>query len=785
MNGKEKITTPRQYIELPILPLRNMVSFPGLFLPLAVSDETSVRIVDDALSRNKIVGLFLVEEPARKTPGFADVYRVGVAAQIVKFFRYPDGTIRFLCQGIEKVKIEEPVQEEPYLVVRARKLEDISTNSEEEKALMLSVAQNFKEIVEIAPYFPEDAKEAIKGSLFAIRESPSRFSDMVAANLNISPKEKQRLLEELNVCKRLRRISKYLVKELATLKLSKEMREKATDSIEKTQREYFLREQLKAIKRELGEEDETERELVELEEKIKSMDMPKEAKEAALHEINRLRVMNPASAEYSVAKTYIDWLVNLPWLHYTKDNLDLKSAMRTLDEDHHDLDKVKERIVEYLAVRKLKSDVKGPILCFVGPPGVGKTSLGMSIARALGRKFVRISLGGMHDEAEIRGHRRTYVGALPGRIIQGIRRVGSANPVFMLDEIDKLGADFRGDPSSALLEVLDPEQNFSFSDNYLEVPFDLSKVLFIATANYLDPIPRVLLDRMEVMNLPGYTEIEKLHIARKFLIKKELDNHGLAASMFSITDAALSRIINEYTMEAGVRNLARSVANLCRKAAKSIALGELEKVRITARNIEEYLGPPKFPREYKLKFNKPGVATGLAWTRYGGEVLFIETAAMRGNPKLVLTGSLGDVMKESAMIALSFIRSNAERYGVDFEFDKYSIHIHIPEGAIPKDGPSAGVTIVTALFSLFKGEMIPSDIAMTGEITLRGDILPIGGLKEKLLAAHRAHIRNVIIPVENKKNLIDVPEEIKQDVKIIFVDSVDDVINYIFEGKKR
>ena len=526
MNEREKIAASKEYIELPILPLRNMVSFPGLFLPLAVSDETSIKIVDDALSRNKIVGLFLIEETSSKKPGFADVYRVGVAAQIVKFFRYPDGTIRFLCQGIERVRIEEPVQEEPYLVVRVRKLEDISTNSKEENALMLSVAQNFKEIVEIAPYFPEDVKDAIKGSLFAIKESPSRLSDMVAANLNIPPKEKQKLLEELDVCRRLKRISEYLVKELAILKLSKEMREKATDSIEKAQREYFLREQLKAIKRELGEEDETGRELAELEEEVKSMDMPKEAREAALHEINRLRVMNPASAEYSVSKTYIDWLVNLPWRHYTKDNLELKSAIQTLDEDHHDLEKVKERIIEYLAVRKLKSDVKGPILCFVGPPGVGKTSLGMSIARALGRKFVRISLGGMHDEAEIRGHRRTYVGALPGRIIQGIRRAGSANPVFMLDEIDKLGADFRGDPASALLEVLDPEQNFSFSDNYLEVPFDLSKVLFIATANYLDPIPRVLLDRMEVINLSGYTEIEKMHIAKKFLIKKELDNQG-------------------------------------------------------------------------------------------------------------------------------------------------------------------------------------------------------------------------------------------------------------------
>ncbi|MCD6418720.1 endopeptidase La [bacterium] len=762
----------KEYI-LPLLPLpAGIITFPGLITPLMVSDSQSIKLINDVLSKDKMLSLFSVRSDAEPQSNIRQrIYRIGCRAIILKMLRLPDGTIKFLAQVISRVRLEQIVSMEPYYTARVTELKDIVLKDEEESALMRTVLQLFDKVVAIAPYLPDELRLAALNTT-----EPGKLADLIAANLNITPEKKQEILEELSTKKRLEMIIDLLKRERTILELTKEIQKRTSEEMEKAQKEYYLREQLRQIQRELGEED-IGKEIDELRKKVEEAGMPEEAKEAALKEIDRLSKMNPSSAEYTVSRTYVDWLVEMPWQKSTDDRINIAEARKILDEDHYDLDEIKERVLEFLAVRKLKPDVKSPILLFVGPPGVGKTSLGMSIARAMGRKFVRISLGGMKDEAEVRGHRRTYVGALPGRIIQGIRRAGYNNPVFMLDEVDKIGQDFRGDPASALLEVLDPEQNFSFTDHYLDVPFDLTKVIFIATANYIDPIPRVLLDRMETLHLPGYTEIEKLHIAKKFLIPKELENHGLTKEQLHFQDSALKYLINSYTREAGVRNMNRAIASICRKTAKGIAENKFKKLNVTKKVVREMLGAEKYTREKLLDKPRPGVATGLAWTPFGGEVLMVEAATLPGSGKLILTGSLGDVMKESAQIALSWVRAIASELGIDPEiFQKNDIHIHVPAGAIPKDGPSAGVTIAVALVSKILNKAPKEGIAMTGEITLRGDVLPIGGLKEKSLAAHRLGIKKVLIPEENEKDIPELPDEIKNSIKFIPVDTVRDVI---------
>jgi len=612
------------------------------------------------------------------------------------------------------------------------------------------------------------------------------LADLIASNLNINVAQKQEILEIFDVNERLRKALSHINREVEVLELSRRIQSQAATEMGKTQKEYILREQLKAIQKELGEADERTAELDEFKKKIREAKMPALALDAAQKELDRLSKMHPAAAEYTVSRTYLDWLTSLPWSKSSQDILDIRKAKKVLDEDHYDLEKVKERILEYLAVRKLKTDMKGPILCFVGPPGVGKTSLGISIARAMGRKFNRISLGGMHDEAEIRGHRRTYIGALPGRIIQGIRRAGSNNPVFMLDEVDKIGKDFRGDPASALLEVLDPEQNHTFSDHYLDVPFDLSKVMFITTANILDPIPRVLRDRMEVIELPGYTDLEKLQIAKKYLIPRELENHGLSPKNLSFTDESIKKIISDYTREAGLRNLNREIATICRKVAKMVVSGEKKKLEITPQNLNQYLGPIKYFLEVAERSSQVGVVPGLAWTETGGDLMFVEATKMKGKKSLTLTGYLGEVMKESVQAALSYVRSSAKDLGIppDF-FEKYDLHVHVPAGAIPKDGPSAGITMATAIASLLTEKPVKSKLAMTGELTLRGQILPIGGLKEKALAAYRAGIETVILPKENEKDMVEIPDEIKRKIKFVFAHTMDEVLKLALDTKKK
>ncbi len=758
---------------LPILMLpEGLVTFPGLIAPLTVNAPSLVQMINDVLSKDKVLAVFARKQPQKEEGELEQrIYSVGCKAVILKMIRLPDGSMRFLIQAQARVRLLRLERTDPYPTGEVEELWDEVAHDEEEAALMRTVLQLFDKVVSSAPYLPDELRLAAVNTT-----DPGRLADLVAANLNIPPDQKQRVLEELSAKQRLRIVIDLLKRELTILELTREIQKKTAQEMERAQREYFLREQLKQIRRELGEED-TGKEIEELRKKIEEAGMPDEAREAALKELDRLAKMNPASAEYTVSRTYLDWLVEMPWSIETKDRIDIAEARKILDEDHYDLDEVKERILEFLAVRKLKPDVKSPILLFVGPPGVGKTSLGMSIARAMGRKFVRISLGGMKDEAEIRGHRRTYVGALPGRIIQGIKRAGAKNPVFMLDEIDKIGQDFRGDPASALLEVLDPEQNHSFFDHYLDVPFDLSKVIFIATANYIDPIPRVLLDRMEVLHLPGYTELEKIQIAKKFLIPRELENHGLTKKQLTFTDKAIRDIINFYTREAGVRNLDRAIASICRKTAKGLAEGKFTSLRVTSKVVREMLGPEKFVREKLLDEPKPGVATGLAWTPFGGEVLMVEATTLPGGGKLILTGSLGEVMKESAQIALSYVRSKAEALGIDSQvFQKSDIHIHVPAGAIPKDGPSAGITIATALVSRLLNKPPRQNIAMTGEITLRGDVLLVGGLKEKSLAAHRVGIKKIIIPADNKKDLPELPDEIRETIKFIPVETVEQVL---------
>jgi len=774
----EVYTSEKALEKLAVFPLAENVAFPELIVPIVVEDKPLLQLVDDSVGSGKVMAVVSAKTGITKPSSFDDLYRVGVRANVVKMLRFPDGTIRMLLKTIARIKIVEELMTSPYLVGKFTEIEETLEEGPRVEALTRTVIDKFKKVAELAPYLPDDLPtEQLESS------NPGHLADSIAAALNLSVDKKQQLLEEIDINKRLLSLQETLSKEISILKISGEIQNQATEAIQKGQRDFFLREQLKAIKKELGEEENAE--IEDFRNRLLEKELPDYARKACSHEIDRLERMNPASAEYSVSLSYIDWILSLPWMEGTEDEIDIDDAEKILDEDHYDLEKVKERILEFLAIRKLKPDAKSPILLFIGPPGVGKTSLGKSIARAMGREFFRMSLGGMRDEAEIRGHRRTYVGALPGRIIQGINKVGSSNPVFMLDEVDKIGQDFRGDPASALLEVLDPEQNSSFTDHYLEVKFDLSRVMFIATANYIDPIPRVLLDRMEMLRLPGYTDAEKLGIAINYLVPKQQEAHGLSPYQVSFTDPALEAIIGNYTREAGVRNLDRVIAGVCRKVAKEIASGKRERAIITPKRVREYMGPEHFIEEELPERMLPGIAIGLAWTPVGGEVLVVEATAMPGNKSLVMTGHLGDVMKESAQTALSWVRSKAKKLEIESDFNKLDIHIHVPAGAIPKDGPSAGITIATCLASLLSGRPMVEKTAMTGEITLRGEVLPIGGVKEKVLAADQAGIERVLLPIQNKKDIEEIPEEIKNRIKFIFVDDMSDVLAEALECKPR
>ncbi|MDX2497092.1 MAG: endopeptidase La [Desulfobacterales bacterium] len=763
---------------LPILPLFDAALFPKMVLPLVVMQPESIKLIDEAMSQNRLIGLIVVKKPSEdNVHAQDDLNTVGTSALILKMAKTEDNKLQLLAQGLGRFKVKKYVQEKPYLQASLEHIKEIDTKDKEIEALMSNMIDQFTRIAELSPGLPQEIVVMAR----SIKE-PGILADMIASTINSSLEEKQKVLETFDTKKRLKEVTRLVNHQLEILELGNKIQSQVKGDMDKRQREYYLREQLKAIKEELGEKDEAAVEIEDYRAKIDEKNLPEDARKEAERELNRLSRMHPSSAEYTVASTYLDWLTVLPWHESTEDNLDIKKARIILDKDHFGLDKAKKRILEYLAVRKLKPESKGPILCFAGPPGTGKTSLGRSIAQALGRQFFRISLGGVRDEAEIRGHRRTYVGALPGRIIQGIRRSGSNNPVFMLDEIDKVGSDFRGDPSSALLEVLDPEQNFSFSDHYLDVPFDLSKVMFITTANILDTIPPALLDRMEVLKLLGYTLDEKIRIANRYLIPRQREAHGLKSKQLSFTKGAVKRIISGYTREAGLRNLEREIASICRGVAAGIAEKKVASAAIKVENISEYLGPVRLISEAKARTSIPGVATGLAWTQAGGELLFIEATSMKGSKGLTLTGQLGDVMKESATAALSFIRSNADTIGIPEDyFEKHDIHIHVPAGAIPKDGPSAGVTMLTALTSLLTHKTINKDLAMTGEITLRGQVLPIGGLKEKVLAAHRAGIKAIIIPKWNEKDLEDIPKEIQEKIRFYPVEKMQDVLKIAFQ----
>ena len=762
--------------ELPILPLRDTVLFPNSFMPLAVAREASVRLIDDAMSGAKLIGVFTQRDASVEEPSQGDLHAVGTASHVHKMFKLPDGSLRLIVQGLSRLTLEEITSTRPYL--RGRVLPALESLDESQRleidALLRNIKTSFQQVVSLSPLLSDDLQ-----TLAANITEPGRLADFIASSLTtITTTVKQEVLEKLDVRGRMDALNRILIKELEVLELGSKIQSQVQSEVGRNQREYFLREQLKAIQRELGEGDDQTKDIEELQEKIDASGMPDPVRKEALRELDRLARMPVAAAEYTVSRTYMDWLVTLPWQKRTDEVIDLPRTKDVLDADHSGLEKAKDRILEYLAVRKLNPDVKGPILCFAGPPGVGKTSLAKSIARSLGRKFVRVSLGGMRDEAEIRGHRRTYIGALPGQIIQGLRRAESRNPVFILDEIDKLGADFRGDPASALLEVLDPEQNNSFRDHYLDVPFDLSEVLFITTANVLHPIPPALRDRMEVLEIPGYTEEEKLAIARDHLVQKQISNHGLTPEQLIITDDALSAVIRGYTREAGVRNLEREIGALCRKAARRRAEGDEAALTITPAIVVEMLGAPTFlDEEIEERTKDPGVAIGLAWTPAGGDVLLVEASRMPGTGSLTLTGQLGDVMKESARAALSWFRAHAATYGADPDFFKNAeVHLHVPSGAIPKDGPSAGVTIATSLASELTRRPVRGDIAMTGELTLSGRVLPVGGIKEKVLAARRVGIREVILPKQNEKNVNeDLSEDLKRDLTIHYVQTVDEV----------
>ena len=791
--------------ELPILPLRDVVVYPLTAVPLTVGQARSVQLIDDAPVQKKIIGLVASKDPSLEEPEPKDCYTVGTAAAVQRLLRLPDGTIRLLVLGLERIRITEYTATQPYLKAKVEPAPESSETSLEVEALRRNVGALFGRLVELVPGIPDEI-----GAVAINIEDPRQLAYAIATYMRIDLADAQKILELDDVAAKLRKIIALLNKELEVLELGRKIQSEAHSEMEKVQREYYLREQLKAIQRELGEQDEQQLEVEELRQKIEAAGMPEEAHKEAKRELDRLSKLPTAAAEYGVIRTYLDWLVNLPWSKTTPDNLDVTHARAILDEDHYGLKDIKERILEYLAVRKLKTERaqaaegsedkpaeetphdyirrerEGVILCFVGPPGVGKTSLGQSIARAMGRKFIRQSFGGVRDEAEIRGFRRTYIGAMPGRIIQALRRIETRNPIFMLDEVDKLSSDFRGDPASALLEVLDPEQNREFRDHYLDVPFDLSQVIFICTGNYLEAIPGPLRDRMEVIRLSGYTEQEKIAIAQGYLIPRQIRENGLRSGEVSFEDDALAQIIRDYTREAGVRNLEREIGRVCRKLATKIAAGESSSVVVKTGDVQEYLGKPQYYAEVAERTEIPGVATGLVWTPVGGDIIFLEATQMPGRHGFQLTGQLGDVMRESAQAALSYVRSRASELHVASDyFDKHDLHLHVPAGAVPKDGPSAGVTMATALASLITGRTVRDDVAMTGEITLRGQVLPVGGIKEKLLAAHRAKLKTVILPHRNEKDLDDLPEEVRKSMKFILVDRVEQVFDAALEPSQK
>jgi ATP-dependent Lon protease len=764
--------------ELPVLPLKETVVFPQSVTPLAIGQERSVKLVEDAVDGERLLALVTVKDSEIEQPGWDDLYEIGTAAVIQKMIRVPDGTLRILVQGLKRVRLTERLGDDPYLVGRFDEVPDELVETPELEALTRNVQTLFARVIGSVPYLPDELELAA-----ANVDEPSALSHLVASTMRIKTDDKQRLLETTDVAARLHELSVILNRELEVVELGSKIQSQVQSEMEKGQREYFLRQQLKAIQDELGEGDAEQAEANELRDRLAELELPEDVRKATDRELARLEKLPSASAEYGVIRTYLDWIATLPWNVTTQDNLDLDRAREVLDEDHFDLEKVKERIVEHLAVSKLRNDASGQILCFVGPPGVGKTSLGQSVARTLDRKFVRISVGGVRDEAEIRGHRRTYIGALPGTIIRAIRDAESCNPVMLIDEIDKMGADFRGDPASAMLEVLDPEQNKTFRDHYLDLPYDLSKVLFICTANQLETIPPPLLDRMDVIQLSGYTDEEKFGIARKYLVPKQLERHGLTAEQIAISDKALKLVAREYTREAGVRNLERRIADVCRKAAREVAEGKTTKIRVDEKKVRKWLGPRRFSGEVRRRTSDPGVATGLAVTAVGGDILFIEATAYPGKGRLTVTGQLGEVMQESASAAHSWVRAHAGELGLDAAwFADHDIHVHIPAGAIPKDGPSAGITMATAIVSLVRGVPVSEDVAMTGEITLTGQVLPIGGVREKVLAAQRAGIKRVVIPHENEPDLEELPKETRDELDFVLADSLDDVLKAAFEA---
>ncbi len=768
---------------MPLLPVRDVVIFPYMIIPLFVGREMSIAAVNEALARDRLILLATQRDVAEEEPSPDRIFRVGSVGAIMRMLKLPDGRVKILVQGLAKARIVEFLQTKPTFIVKVERLAEAAPGelSVEAEALMRTVREQLEKIIHLGKAFSNDILLLLENVT-----DPGRLADLVAANMGLRVEQAQQILEAESPVERLRKVHDLLSKEIELLGVQQRIQTQAKEEISKSQREYFLREQLRAIKSELGDTDDKAEELNELREKIKAAQMPPEVEKEAQKQLRRLEQMHAEAAEASMVRTYLDWMVDLPWSKSAPDEIDIKKAKQILDEDHYDLEKVKDRILEYLAVRKLNPKMKGPILCFVGPPGVGKTSLGKSIARSLGRPFVRVSLGGVRDEAEMRGHRRTYVGALPGRIIQGMKQAGTNNPVFMLDEIDKIGADFRGDPSAALLEALDPQQNHAFSDHYLNVPFDLSKVVWITTANLLDPVPSALKDRMEVLRLAGYTEEEKVRIARRYLVPRQLAENGITEALLDLTDSAVRVIIQSYTREAGLRNLEREVGSVCRKVARRIAEGETGPFKVTAQNVHRYLGAPKHLPDEDAGVDEIGVAVGLAWTEVGGDILSIEATSMKGKGTLMLTGQLGDVMKESAQAALSYARSRDETLGIPKNaFDERDFHVHVPAGAIPKDGPSAGITIATALVSLLTGVPVRHDVAMTGEITLRGRVLPIGGLKEKTLAAARAKISTVILPERNRKDIEELPDYLRRKVTFVPVKTMDQVLEVALRRPPR
>jgi len=776
----QKLQIPK---EMPVLMLRDIVVFPHMVVPLFVGREKSKNAIDTALSTHRMIFLVTQKNAEIEEPKRDDTYNVGTVSLVMRMLKLPDGRVRILTQGIIRAELKELEEDGPFYKAKVKVIKENETKKEslENKALIRNVRTDLEKATSLGKNIPPEVL-----IIAANVEETGRLADLTVSNLDLKVSEAQEILEIIDPSQRLKKVYEQLTRELELLDVQTKISTEAKGEMDKLQRQYFLRQQLKAIQKELGEGTEIQEEIKGYQKKLKKLKVAQEVMEELEKQIQRLSQMHPESAETAVVRNYLDWMFALPWNKTTIDNLDLKKAKTILDEDHYGLDKVKERILEYLGVRKLSKKIKGPILCFVGPPGVGKTSLGRSIARALGRKFIRMSLGGIRDEAEIRGHRRTYVGAMPGRIVQGIRRCASNNPVFMLDEVDKIGADFRGDPSSALLEVLDPEQNFSFRDHYLGVPYDLSKAMFITTANLLDPIQPAFRDRMEVLRLPGYTEEEKLQIALRHLVPKQVKEHALSEKKISFSPGAIKKIISHYTREAGVRNLEREIATVCRKVARKVAEGRTKITNITSQNIEIYLGPHKIFRDQLQKANRIGVAVGVAWTATGGEMLFVEASKMKGKGNLTMTGSLGDVMKESAQAALSYARAHAKEYNLEPKmFSENDFHIHIPEGAIPKDGPSAGVTMATALISVCTEMPVSWDVAMTGEITLRGTILPVGGIKEKVLAAQRAGVNKMILPLPNKKDLIDIPRKVMKEIEFIFAEEIKDVFKHSLNVRRK